>query len=265
MNKSIKKEDDHIFCHPLFWLFQCLQPFPLEDQHIEHANGDSRIGKIKYGSEEDEMPVRAEEEIRQPGGILAGDVDDGEIEHIDYAPVQPAGIAATVGEEGRDFGEGAFAEDAPVEHAVDDVAHGTCGDEGNAKQDTELSAFLRLTDQNPEQDHDGHDPEKAQGELPQSAATKPTEGHAVVLNKQQVEPASDDRNLLVQGHTRLHPNLEDLVEEQHEKNHHKRPYQAAATLFFHFFFSLASRQRVVMGTQRSLSLGMSFPVSQQMP
>ena len=75
------------FGHPLFWLFQCLQPFPLEDQHIEHANGDSRIGKIKYGSEEDEMPVRAEEEIRQPCGVFTGHIDDGEIEHVDHTPV----------------------------------------------------------------------------------------------------------------------------------------------------------------------------------
>ena len=96
------------------------------------------------------MPVRAEEEIGQPGSILTGDIDNGEIEHVDHTPVQPARITATVGEEGRDFGEGAFAEDAPVEHAVDDVAHGTCCDEGEAKQHAELGAFLRLTDQDPE-------------------------------------------------------------------------------------------------------------------
>ena len=86
-----------IFGHPLFWLFQCLQPFPLEDQHIEHANGDGRIGKIKYGSEEDEMPVGTEEELGQPGGILTSDIDDGEVEHVDHASVQPAGIASPVG------------------------------------------------------------------------------------------------------------------------------------------------------------------------
>ena len=76
---------------------------------------------------------------------------------------------------------------------------------------------------------------------------------------------ADDGRLLVKGHTRLDPNLEDLVEEQHEKYHHKRPNEAAAALLFHFFFSLASKQRVVMGTQRSLSLGMSRPVSQHTP
>ena len=143
------------------------------------------------------MPVGAEEEVRQPGGVFFGHIDDGEIEHVDHAPVQPARIAATVGEEGSDLGEGAFTEDAPVEHAVDDVAHRACGDEGDAKQYAELGAFLRLADQTPKQGDDSHTPEEAQGKLPQSAATKPTKGHAVVLYKQQVEPAPDDRNLLV--------------------------------------------------------------------
>ena len=190
MIKSIKKEGD--LGHLLFWLFQCLQPFPLENQHIEHSNGDSGIGKIKYGSEKDEMPIRAEEEIGQPGGIFLGHIDDGEIEHVDHAPVQPTRIAATVGEEGRDLGESAFTEDAPVEHAVDDVAHSACGDEGDAKQHAELGAFLRQAYQDPKQGDDGHNPKEAQSKLPQSAATKPTKGHAVVLDKQQVEPAPDD-------------------------------------------------------------------------
>ena len=88
------------------------------------------------------MPVGAEEEVRQPGGVFFGHIHDGEIEHVDHAPVQPTRIAAAIGEEGRNMGEGALAEDAPVEHAVDDVTHRACRDEGNAKQHTELSAFL---------------------------------------------------------------------------------------------------------------------------
>lgn len=44
-------------------LFQRFQPFPLEDQHIKDSNGDSGVGKIEYGSEKDEMSVRAEEKI----------------------------------------------------------------------------------------------------------------------------------------------------------------------------------------------------------
>ena len=108
------------------------------------------------------MPIWAEEEIRQPGGVFLGHVDNGEIEHVDNASVQPARIATAIGEEGRDLGESALAEDAAVEHAVNDVTHGACGDEGNAEQYPELCAFLRLAYQHPKQDNDGHNPEKAQ-------------------------------------------------------------------------------------------------------
>ena len=64
MNKSIKKEDDRIiFGHPLFWLFQCLQPLPLENQHIEHAYCDGGVSEVEDGTEEDEMPIGTEEEL----------------------------------------------------------------------------------------------------------------------------------------------------------------------------------------------------------
>ena len=44
---------------------------------------------------------------------------------------------------------GAFTEDAPVEHAVDDVAHGARRDEGDAKQHPELGVFLRKAHEHP--------------------------------------------------------------------------------------------------------------------
>ena len=179
--------------------------------------------------------------------------------------MQPSGIAASVGEEGGDLRVGALAEDAAVEHAVDDVAHGARGDEGDAEQHAEFGVFLREADQHPEEGNDGHDPKEAQRQLQDAATPQPSEGHAVVLDEQQLEPVPDDGDLLPQGHIRLDPNLEDLVEHQDDENHQKRPPQAVVALLFHFFFSLASRQRVVIGTQRSLSLGMRRPVSQQMP
>jgi len=237
----------------------------LENQHIEDANGDGGVGEVKDGPEEDEMVVGAEEEGGQPGGVFAGNVDDGEVEHVDHATMQPSGIAAAVGEEGGDLRIGALAEDATIEHAVDDVAHGSRGDKGDAEHHAEFGVFLREADQHPEEGYDGHDPKEAQCQFQEAAAAQPTEGHAVVLDEQQLEPASDDRNLLSKGHIRLDPNLEDLVEYQDDEDHQKRPPQAVVALLFHFFFSLASRQRVVMGTQRSLSLGMRRPVSQQMP
>lgn len=44
-------------------LFQRLQPFPLEDQHIKDPNGNGRVSEIEDGTEKDEMPIGTEEEI----------------------------------------------------------------------------------------------------------------------------------------------------------------------------------------------------------
>ena len=89
------------------------------------------------------MSIRTEEEVGQPGGVLAGYVDNGEVKHVDHTTMQPARITTAVREEGGDLGIGALTEDAPIKHTVDDVAHGPRGNEGDAKQHTELGVFLR--------------------------------------------------------------------------------------------------------------------------
>ena len=40
------------------------QPFPLEKDHVKHADGDGCIRKVEDGPEKDEMVVGAEEEVR---------------------------------------------------------------------------------------------------------------------------------------------------------------------------------------------------------
>jgi len=50
--------------------FQRFQPLPLEDQHVEYANGDGRVSEVEDGAEEDEMPVGTEEELGQPRGVF---------------------------------------------------------------------------------------------------------------------------------------------------------------------------------------------------
>ena len=159
------------------------------------------------------MSVRTKEEVGQPGGIFASHVDDGEIEHVDHASVESAGIAAAIGEEGCDLRIGAFAEDTSIEHAVNDVAYSARSDEGNAKQHAEFGLFLRKAYQHPEKGHDGHNPKEAERQFPQAAIAQPSECHAVILDKQQLEPTSDDGNLVTEGHMGLHPNLENLVQQ----------------------------------------------------
>lgn len=74
---------------PLFFVsLKCLQPFPLEEDHVKHPYGDGGISQVENRGEE------------------------ADAEHVDDPAVQPTGIM----------------EHLAVEHAVDDVAEGSCGD-----------------------------------------------------------------------------------------------------------------------------------------
>ena len=62
MSLETKKREKNV---PVFlFSFQGFQPFPLKQQHIKHSDCDGRVSEVEDRAEEDEMPVRAEEEIR---------------------------------------------------------------------------------------------------------------------------------------------------------------------------------------------------------
>ena len=192
-------------------LFYAFQPFPLEDKHIKHANSDGSISKVEDGPEENEMAIGTKEEIRQPRGIFLCHVNDGEIEHIDHASMQPSGITAAIREQNGQLGEGTLAEDTAIEHTIDDVAHCARRDERQAEQHTKLGVFLRKSENDDEPGNDCHNAEEAQYQLHGSSAAQPAKGHAFVLDEQQLEPLPDDGNLFAQSHVQFDPNLEDLA------------------------------------------------------
>lgn len=230
---------------------ETLQPFPLEQDHVEDPDGDGRVREVEDGAEKDEMPVLAEEEVGEPAVVLPGDVNEGEIQHVNNLAVQPSGVMKHLA----------------VKHAVDDVAHGASGDQRQPQQDTESRVFPRKAEHNEDQGDHRHNAEDAQGRLHNATAAHPSEGHARILDEQQLEPVSENGDLLADGHMGLYPNLKDLVDEQDDSNDDESAGKALVFRFAHFFFSfiLASRQIVVVGTQRSLSLGISRPVARQTP
>ena len=197
------------------------------------------------------MAVWSKKEVRQPAVVLPSDVDDGEIQHIDYLAVQPSCVM-------KDFS---------VKHTVYDIAHGACRDEGEPKHHPELGVFLGKTEQKENQYDDRDDSENAQEGFHGTAASHPSECHAGILNEQQLEPIAKNRYFLANLHVRLDPNLENLIDDQDGENDDERADQAFAFCLCHFFFSFifASRQIVVVGTQRNLSLGISLPVARQTP
>lgn len=228
-----------------------LQPFPLEKDHVKDPDGDGRIGKVENGAEENEMPVLSKEEVGQPAVVLPGNVDDGEVKHVHHLTMQPTGIM----------------EHLPVKHAVDDVAHGSGSDEGETQHDAEPRVLPGQPEHDEEQGDHRHNPEDAQDGLHDAASAHPSEGHAWILDEQKLEPVAENGDLLANGHVGPDPNLKDLVNDQDDSYDDESACQALAFRLAHFFFSfiLASRQIVVVGTQRSLSLGISLPVARQTP
>ena len=159
-------------------------------------------------------------------------------------------------------------EDLSVKQAVDDVAQGARCDQRDADEHAELGAFFREVKQRVKQGDHGQNSENAQQGLDDAAVAHHAESHAVVLDEQQLEPVAKQGNLLPDGHVRLDPDLEDLVENQDNGDDDQGAGEAFVFCLSHFFlfsFILASRQMVVVGTQRSLSLGISLPVARQMP
>ena len=142
------------------------------------------------------MAIRSKQEVGQPAVVAAGDVDDGEVEHIDHFAVKPSCIASPFRKQGGHLGVVAGAEELAIKHTVKDVAHGSRDDEGDAEQHPETGVLLGETEQDDQQDHDGHNPKDAQQRLHDATAAHPSEGHAWVLDEEQLEPVAQHWDLL---------------------------------------------------------------------
>ena len=170
---------------------KAFQPFPLKQDHIKDPDGDGGVGNIENGSEENEMSVLAEKEIGQPAVAVAGHVDDREIKHIDDFPMEPAGVV----------------EDFTIKHTVQNIAQRSRCDQGKPEKHPELGSFFRESEKQENQDNHCHDPKDAEGCLDGATTAHPTESHSGVFDEKQLEPVTQYRNLLPNGHMRLYPDL----------------------------------------------------------
>ena len=106
--------------------------------------------------------------------------------------------------------------------------------------------------------------------LPHYPAEGHAEGHPLVLHKEDLEPVSQHGEMLSQGHMGFDQDLDDLVDD-HQKNAQKKKPGAFGKTPCHYFLPVFSRMAfpstvvVACGTRRRRSLGMSLPVTRQMP
>ena len=172
-----------------------------------------------------------------------------------------------VGAEGGHCVVGGFAEDEAVAEAVDDVPEGTGGNEGKADENACGDRTFQQFGNPPHQHHEEHHAEKGEGVLPDDPAERHAEGHSLVLHEEQLEPVPQHRDALPQGHMGFDQDLDDLVND-----HEQDAQQKQVSAFFHGYLrpvfsrmALPSTVVVACGTRRRRSLGMSLPVTRQMP
>ena len=183
----------------------------VEQEQVEGAYCYAAVGEVEDGLEED---VSAHE------GDPVGPGPEGEVEHVHHLALHEGGVVAPGG---HDAGRG-LSEDQPVEQAVDDVAEGAGGDEGEADDHAGGNRGALVVARAPlEQAGDPHrqeteqdDPEEREGVLADHAAERHPEGHALVLDEQELEPVREDRDGLPDGHMGLDQDLDDLVDDHED-------------------------------------------------
>lgn len=152
----------------------------VEEQDGDDGAGDTAIGYIKHGLEEE--------------AIARSILDEREIEHIYNAAIHPAGIAPYL----------------TIEDAVDDIAQRTGNDESHGSYIARASRLLmdqevRIVAQRPYR----HDAEEREQQLAEPLNTK---GHTIILHIADIEPWG---NLHTLTHVKvcLDINLDSLVDE----------------------------------------------------
>ena len=171
-------------------------------------------------------------------GIQSGHGAEGEVEHVDHAALEEWGVAAVGREHGGDFGRHGVVEDASVEHAVEDVAGGSGGDERQGHYEAGAQpAGIAERPQDPYQHGHGHDAQHRQADL---APQFEPEGHAVVFDELEVEPG---RDFVVLAHEErgLDPYLEGLVGHQHRQDYEQSPQSPVRDYLVGFSFCQSGR------------------------
>ena len=187
----------------------------MEQDQVDGAYRDAAVGEVEDGLEED---VAAHE--RDP----VGPGPEREVEHVHHFALHEGRVVAP----GGDQAGGGLGEDQPVEQAVDDVAEGAGGDQGEADEHAHGhggallgllvrrgSALEQLGDP-PGQEAEQDDPERGEGVLAHDASKGHAEGHSLVLDEQDLEPVREDREGLPDGHVGLHQDFDDLVDDHED-------------------------------------------------
>ena len=146
---------------------------------------------------------------RHPFGPVG--FDDGEIEHIHHLAIKEFRIAFAKGHEGGQCTMRTFAENLSIKNTINDVPHCTGQNQGHTNQESGLVVLLDVLHQEPGDGDGGNDTEPGEEELVEYFHA---ECHTVVFGEVDVEPVGDF-DAFVPIHIGLHPNLDNLVDDEY--------------------------------------------------
>ena len=181
------------------------------------AHSDCGIGHVEHRLEEFEMLAAPD---RQP--LRQAPFPNGEVEHVHHRTVEERCVAAVGRKELRRLSMYARTEEQSVEGAVDDVAQCTGEDQCHADH---LPTRGTLVHHAPQPVTDGDhrsDAQQRKDQLARFAAEFHPEGHAPVLDEEQVGPIARQGDGVLVGEGELHPHLQGLVRDQDQEDDEDR-------------------------------------------
>ena len=180
-----------------------------QDEH-DDTHAERGIGNVEDGLEEHEV-------ITADHGHPLGPVPlaQREVEHVHDPAVEQGGIAAVRGKQLCHLGRHGIVENQAVGNAVNDIAQCSGGDQCDAG-DIALGHIVAVAQSPQVIDKRSRGDDAEQGEQ-QFAAQFHAEGHAVILDEQQLEPGGDF-HLLAVIEMGFYPNLERLVDDDNQRD-----------------------------------------------
>ncbi len=192
-----------------FFLFlRAREEAVLEENQVESAHRDAAVGEIEDRCEKQKAATSHERNPRRPDRV-----NQRKVEHVHDTTEHQRGVI----------------EDHTVEKAVYDVAECAGGDQREAHKDSCRDYRFAVRQQSltavtghglahkrgypPAESTRERDSEERQQKLAHSPAELHSESHSFILDEEDLEPVSDDAEMLTYLHIRLDQNLDDLVND----------------------------------------------------
>ena len=173
----------------------------LEEQQIQGPARHTAVCKIEdRGEKTERVPSYQRHPVREYR------IYDREVEHVHHPSEHERGIIPY----------------NPVEQAVNDIPHGSCGDQCKSDRDPERRVrLLQKPVYPPHKKTEQQYPEQGEQEFACRTAELHAEGHALVLYEINLEPVTEDMDTVPDGHIGLYEYLDDLVyhDQQHPESY----------------------------------------------